>query len=67
MLQQLEQMGIQPSAVHCNLSQDEWREQELKRNEGRLSDNGTVIVDTGIYTPSTEYFHQKEFLFGSFE
>jgi len=50
MLQQLEQMGIQPSAVHCNLSQDEWREQELKRNEGRLSDNGTVIVDTGIYT-----------------
>ena len=43
-------MGIQPSAVHCNLSQDEWKEQELKRNEGRLSDNGTVIVDTGIYT-----------------
>ena len=50
MLQQLEQMGIQPSAVHCNLSQSEWKEQELERNEGRLSDNGTVIVNTGIYT-----------------
>ena len=50
MLQQLEQMGIQPSAVHCNLSQSEWKEQEIERNEGRLSDNGTVIVNTGIYT-----------------
>ncbi len=50
MLQQLGQMGIQPSAVHCNLSQSEWKEQELERNEGRLSDNGTVIVNTGIYT-----------------
>jgi len=50
MLQQLEQMGIQPSVVHCNLSQGEWKEQELERNEGRLSDNGTVIVNTGIYT-----------------
>ena len=48
MLQQLEQMGIQPSAVHCNLSQDEWREQELRRNEVRMYDNGTFIVDTGI-------------------
>ena len=50
MLQQLKQMGINPSAIHCNLSQDEWKKQELDREEGRLSDNGTVIVDTGIYT-----------------
>ena len=50
MLQQLKQMGINPSAIHCNLSQDEWKKQELDRGEGRLSDNGTVIVDTGIYT-----------------
>ena len=50
MLQQLGQMGIQPSAVHCNLSQSKWKEQELERNEGRLSDNGTIIVNTGIYT-----------------
>ena len=50
MLQQLRQMNINPSAIYCNLSQEEWREQELKRGEGRLSENGTVIVNTGIYT-----------------
>ena len=50
MLQQLKQMDINPSAIYCNLSQEEWREQELKRGEGRLSENGTVIVNTGIYT-----------------
>ena len=50
MLQQLKQMEINPSAIHCNLSQDEWKKQELDRGEGRLSDNGTIIVDTGIYT-----------------
>ena len=50
MIQQLKQMGINPSAIHCNLSQEGWREQELNRKEGRLSDNGTVIVNTGIYT-----------------
>ena len=43
-------MGISPSAVHCNLSQDEWKALELERGEGRLSSNGTVIVNTGIYT-----------------
>ena len=50
MLQQLRQMGINPSAIYCNLSQEEWKEHELKRGEGRLSENGTVIVNTGIYT-----------------
>ena len=50
MIRQLKQMGINPSAIHCNLSQKEWKEQELNRKEGRLSDNGTIIVNTGIYT-----------------
>ena len=50
MLQQLRQMNINPSAIYCNLSQEKWREQELKREEGRLSENGTVIINTGIYT-----------------
>jgi|TARA_B100000809_G_scaffold266151_1_gene327557 phosphoenolpyruvate carboxykinase (ATP) len=50
MIQQLKHMGINPSAIHCNLSQEGWREQELNRKEGRLSDNGTIIVNTGIYT-----------------
>ena len=50
MIQQLKEMGINPSATYCNLSLDEWKELELSRGEGRLSSNGTVIVDTGIYT-----------------
>ena len=50
MIQQLKQMGISPSVIHCNLSQDEWKALELERGEGRLSSNGTVIVNTGIYT-----------------
>ena len=50
MLRQLELMGIKPSSVKSNLTQDEWRNEELSRKEGRLSSNGTVIVNTGIYT-----------------
>ena len=50
MLHQLEMMGIKPSSVKSNLTQDEWRNEELSRKEGRLSSNGTVIVNTGIYT-----------------
>ena len=50
MLHQLELMGIKPSSVKSNLTQDEWRNEELSRKEGRLSSNGTVIVNTGIYT-----------------
>ena len=50
MLHQLELMGIKPSSVKYNLTQDEWRNEELSRKEGRLSSNGTVIVNTGIYT-----------------
>tara|TARA_X000001036_G_scaffold167795_1_gene158934 strand:- start:918 stop:2480 length:1563 start_codon:yes stop_codon:yes gene_type:complete len=50
MLHQLELMGIKPASVKSNLTQEEWRNEELKREEGRLSSNGTVIVNTGIYT-----------------
>ena len=50
MLHQLELMGIKASSVKSNLTQDEWRNEELSRKEGRLSSNGTVIVNTGIYT-----------------
>jgi len=50
MLHQLELMGIKPSSVKSNLTQDEWRDEELNRKEGRLSSNGTVIINTGIYT-----------------
>ena len=50
MLHQLELMGIKPSSVKSNLTQDQWRDEELNRKEGRLSSNGTVIINTGIYT-----------------
>ena len=50
MFSEMEQIGIIPSALYCNLSQKEWRAQELSRKEGRLSDNNTMIVNTGIYT-----------------
>ena len=50
MLHQLELMGIKPSSVKSNLTQEEWKNEELERKEGRLSSNGTVIVNTGIYT-----------------
>ena len=50
MLHQLELMGIKPASVKSNLTQDEWKNEELNREEGRLSSNGTVIVNTGIYT-----------------
>ena len=50
MLHQLELMGIKPSSVKSNLTQEEWKNEELNRKEGRLSSNGTVIVNTGIYT-----------------
>jgi len=47
---QLEHLGINPSTVKSNLSQEEWMDEELSNEEGRLSSNGTVIVNTGIYT-----------------
>ncbi len=50
MLHQLELMGIKPSSIKSNLTQEEWKNEELNRKEGRLSSNGTVIVNTGIYT-----------------
>jgi len=50
MFGEMEQLGIIPSTLNRNLTQEEWRAQELDRKEGRLSDNNTVIVNTGIYT-----------------
>ncbi len=50
MFGQMEKMGIIPSALHRNLTQDEWRAYEIESGEGKLSDNKTVIINTGIYT-----------------
>ena len=63
MLHQLELMGIKPLSVKSNLTQEEWRNEELNRNEGRLSSNGTVIINTGIYTgrsPNDRFIVKEE-------
>ena len=49
--------------IHHNLSYDELFEHEKQNNEGAISDNGTMMVDTGKFTgrsPKDKYFvHQK--------
>ncbi|MEJ2470514.1 MAG: phosphoenolpyruvate carboxykinase (ATP) [Desulfuromonadales bacterium] len=49
--------------VHHNLSYDQLYAHETKHNEGKVSANGTVMVDTGKFTgrsPKDKYFvHQK--------
>ncbi len=49
--------------IQHNLSYDELFEQESKNNEGAVSENGTMMVDTGKFTgrsPKDKYFvHQK--------
>ncbi|WP_458701146.1 phosphoenolpyruvate carboxykinase (ATP) [Sulfurospirillum sp. 1307] len=49
--------------VFHNLDYDELFEDELKNNEGRVTDNGTFAVDTGIFTgrsPKDKYFVDQE-------
>jgi len=49
--------------IRHNLSYDELFEQEKKNREGAISENGTMMVDTGKFTgrsPKDKYFvHQK--------
>ncbi|NIQ11438.1 MAG: phosphoenolpyruvate carboxykinase (ATP), partial [Gammaproteobacteria bacterium] len=49
--------------IQRNLSYDELFELEVKNNEGAVSENGTMMVDTGKFTgrsPKDKYFvHQK--------
>ena len=49
--------------IQHNLSYDELFEQEKKNSEGAISENGTMMVDTGKFTgrsPKDKYFvHQK--------
>ena len=55
----LKTLGIEPSEVFHNLNYDEIFNHEEKNNEGVVSDNGTMMVDTGIFTgrsPKDKYF-----------
>ncbi|MGJ4745499.1 phosphoenolpyruvate carboxykinase (ATP) [Leptospira sp. SA-E8] len=55
----LKELGIEPSEVFHNLSYDEIFEHEKNNGETVLSSNGTMMVDTGIFTgrsPKDKYF-----------
>ena len=48
--------------VYQNLSFDELFEHESRNNEGNISDNGTMMIDTGKFTgrsPKDKYFVQQ--------
>lgn len=60
----LEKLGlVDIKKVYHNLSYDELFEHEKKNNEGAVSSNGTMMVDTGIFTgrsPKDKYFVKQD-------
>ena len=60
----LDKLGLSNiGKVYHNLSYDELFEHEVKNNEGKVSDNGTFMVDTGIFTgrsPKDKYFVKQD-------
>ncbi|PSM51939.1 phosphoenolpyruvate carboxykinase (ATP) [Campylobacter blaseri] len=60
-LKKLDLKGIKE--IFYNLSYEELFEHEVKNKEGKISDNGTFIVDTGIFTgrsPKDKYFVKQD-------
>ena len=60
MIKGLDKLGLTGiKEVFRNLSYAQIHEHEIENNEGIVSDNGTFIVDTGIFTgrsPKDKYF-----------
>lgn len=60
MKSQLEKLGLKNiGKIFHNLSYDELFEHEKLNNEGKVSSNGTFMVDTGVFTgrsPKDKYF-----------
>ena len=55
----LKELGLEPAEIYHNLSYDEIFDHEVKNKDGVVSDNGTMMVDTGIFTgrsPKDKYF-----------
>ena len=60
MINDLDKLGLEGvKEVYYNLSYDELFEHEVRNDEGKVSSNGTFMVDTGIFTgrsPKDKYF-----------
>ncbi|NPA74229.1 MAG: phosphoenolpyruvate carboxykinase (ATP) [Epsilonproteobacteria bacterium] len=59
-IDELGEVGVKNvKKVHHNIGYDELFDLELKNKEGRVTDNGTMSVDTGVFTgrsPKDKYF-----------
>lgn len=64
MVNDFDKLGLEDTKeVFYNLSYDELFKHEVKNNEGRVSSNGTFMVDTGIFTgrsPKDKYFVKQD-------
>ncbi|BCX79096.1 phosphoenolpyruvate carboxykinase (ATP) [Campylobacter sp. 19-13652] len=60
MINDIEKLGLENTKqIFHNLSYDELKTHEIENGEGRLSENGTFVVDTGVFTgrsPKDKYF-----------
>ncbi|WP_180999517.1 phosphoenolpyruvate carboxykinase (ATP) [Campylobacter concisus] len=63
-MNKLDELGLKEiKKINHNLSYDELFELEKANNEGRVSNNGTFMVDTGIFTgrsPKDKYFVKQD-------
>lgn len=64
MIKDIEKLGLKGiKQVFHNLDYDELLKHEISNKEGKLSDNGTFMVDTGIFTgrsPKDKYFVNQD-------
>ena len=64
MINKLDELGLKEiKKINHNLSYDELFKLEKANNEGRVSSNGTFMVDTGIFTgrsPKDKYFVKQD-------
>ncbi|QKF64376.1 phosphoenolpyruvate carboxykinase (ATP) [Campylobacter corcagiensis] len=64
MINEIDKLGLRDiKNVYYNLSYDELFNHEVKNGEGRVSSNGTFMVDTGIFTgrsPKDKYFVKQD-------
>jgi len=64
MINKLDELGLKEiKKINHNLSYDELFALEKANNEGRVSSNGTFMVDTGIFTgrsPKDKYFVKQD-------